>query len=57
MIVGPIYCTNPSVDNDIRAAARAKNNSGSAVTTPARSNSMNMGAGSVHAVAFPTMAK
>ncbi len=23
MIVGPMYCTNPSVDNDIRVAARA----------------------------------
>ncbi|MNP54732.1 hypothetical protein D3C76_1493120 [compost metagenome] len=57
MIVGPMYCTNPSVENAMRAAARAKKNSGSAVTTPERSSSMNMDGGSVHAIALPTEAK
>ncbi|MNC75425.1 hypothetical protein D3C75_1269520 [compost metagenome] len=55
IIVGPMYCTNPSVDSDMRAAARAKNSSGNAVTTPESNNSKNIGAGNVQAVVLPTM--
>lgn len=57
MIVGPMYCTNPSVENAMRAAARAKKNSGSAVTAPERSSPMNMDGGSVQAVALPAEAR